>query len=166
MCVPVGVGSVCLPGCEGRDQVVGGAGEVRGESVNMHTREEGDRAGPDRGRDTESGPRPGEEQQRQAGVGPVLQRGGGRRGRAGGAEARRGDGNRADSDPRPATPQRRTGTWSASSLLMASASCSCSSSSPLLCGQACSASGGFLLEPHCPIWWSLATCGYGALGNG
>ena len=24
----------------------------------------------------------------------------------------------------------------------------------------------FLLEPHCPIWWSLATCGYGALGNG
>lgn len=32
-------------------------------------------------------------------------------------------------------------TWSASSLLMAKASCSCSSSSPLLCGQACSASG-------------------------
>ena len=44
--------------------------------------------------------------------------------------------------PAPATPQQRTGTWSASSLLMASASCSCSSSSPLLCGQACSASGG------------------------
>lgn len=33
-------------------------------------------------------------------------------------------------------------TWSASSLLMARASCSCSSSSPLLWGQACSASGG------------------------
>ena len=79
---------------------------------------------------------------RQAGVGPIFQRGGGQRGRAGGAEARHGDGNRADSDPRPATPPSRVSTWSASSLLMASASCSCSSSSPLLCGQACSASGG------------------------
>lgn len=39
--------------------------------------------------------------------------------------------------PRPPAP-----TWSASSLLMARASWSCSSSSPLLCGQACSASGG------------------------
>lgn len=41
--------------------------------------------------------------------------------------------------PRPGPPAP---TWSASSLLMARASWSCSSSSPLLCGQACSASGG------------------------
>lgn len=39
---------------------------------------------------------------------------------------------------RPARPS----TWSASSLLMAKASWSWSSSSPLLCGHACSASGG------------------------
>lgn len=42
--------------------------------------------------------------------------------------------------PTPSLPG--PGTWSASSLLMAKASWSCSSSSPLLCGHACSASGG------------------------
>lgn len=48
--------------------------------------------------------------------------------------------NPAVASPTPSA--RPWGTWSASSLLMAKASWSCSSSSPLLCGHACSASGG------------------------
>lgn len=45
----------------------------------------------------------------------------------------------AEVGPSPSTVAR---TWSASSLLIARASWSCNSSSPLLCGHACSASGG------------------------
>ena len=66
----------------------------------------------------------------------------GEEGRAGAdGEAWRWMAERKSTPPCPAPP-RPGRTWSASSLLMARASWSCSSSSPLLCGQACSASGG------------------------
>lgn len=45
-------------------------------------------------------------------------------------------------EQRPALSPTVPRTWSASSLLIARASWSCNSSSPLLCGHACSASGG------------------------
>lgn len=55
--------------------------------------------------------------------------------------------NRSGPHPPPhpvpwSSPSTVPCTWSASSLLIARASWSCNSSSPLLCGHACSASGG------------------------